>query len=149
MAPNTDDEIPELPRNDPPELPPARTARTSIRSSRGSRAHDEAPARSRPREYSDTFLQTVRSETCYATLRKVVDFVTVLSIVIFAIGIVVSIANISRMIDFGIPFEAIMILVFFVLGIVLTIAGKQATILFVDIADILIWNGKRQMRNER
>ena len=89
----------------------------------------------------------VRSATRYATLRTVVDVSAVISILALAIMLLIILVGGALGRGSDAEVGAVVMLVFGAVMIALVIAARQASILFVDIADILIWHGSRSSKD--
>ncbi len=91
-----------------------------------------------------TILHGVRSNTCYSALRSMIDLFTVLAIilVILAAGTYVVLG-----IKMQSTVAAFIGLVAGILGALVVIASKQASLLLVDIADLLVESRRLQKGN--
>lgn len=94
----------------------------------------------------ERFLKQVRGTTCYGTLRKVINVSSNIVIVASALALLRLLfeASSDRSSNpFGI---AVGLVLLGALLFVLIKAAREASILLVDIADILIWHGSRSPR---
>jgi hypothetical protein len=87
------------------------------------------------------FLESVRKQTCYSTLRGMIDILAMLSIV----GIIILAGfYIYSGVQNDSTFTVVVGIVGGLLGCFLVIASKQASLLLVDIADTLIEQNRKK-----
>lgn len=92
------------------------------------------------------FIEMVRKRSCYRTLRDLIDIICLISIVVTVIaGVVYLIGGVAA----GSPIVVVVGIAITALACVLVIAGKQVSLLLIDIADTLIEQNRKKKRGSR
>ncbi len=91
---------------------------------------------SRPNDQTPLeFIEAVRAQTCYSHLRRLIDYFSLLAIVVIVID------GLFYMAD-----KAIVGIAVIVIGCFVIVAGRQSALLLIDIADTLIEQNRKKNR---